>query len=57
MSKFYRNWPVHNLVGHPLAQIAAWVAGDKGWRLFHDGTLPARPVQRSQATYKKGRPE
>jgi hypothetical protein len=44
----FKNWIVHNLFGHPLAEIAKWLFGAKGWRFFHDGTLPqgAAPLYR-----------
>ena len=48
MSKLYKNWPVHNLIGHPLSEIVYWIvrpfcdrekADDIcGW--VHDITLP-----------------
>ena len=47
MSKLYRNWPVHNLIGHPLSEIVYWIirplgkekAEDiSGW--IHDITIP-----------------
>jgi hypothetical protein len=40
MNRLFQNWPVHNLFGHPLAQIALWIFGYDGWQFFHDGTLP-----------------
>ena len=36
----FKNWAIHNLFGHPLAEIASWLFGARGWALFHDGTLP-----------------
>ena len=50
MSKLYKNWPVHNLIGHPLSEIAYWIVrpfGKKkaedisGW--VHDITIPDDP--------------
>ena len=47
MHKIYRNWFVHNMIGHPLSEIVYWVvfpfgahrATDaSGW--VHDKTLP-----------------
>ena len=47
MSKIYRNWPVHNLVAHPISELAYWIVrtmGKKkaedvsGW--IHDITIP-----------------
>ena len=48
MSFIYRNWTVHNLVGHPLSEVSYLVSlpfvgknkaeGISGW--VHDATLP-----------------
>jgi hypothetical protein len=47
MSKLYRNWPVHNLIGHPLSEIVYWIVRPLGkekaedicgW--VHDITIP-----------------
>lgn len=45
MSVIWKNWIMHNLIGHPLAEIASWVFGDKGWAFFHDGTLPQPRIE------------
>jgi len=42
MKHIIKNWTVHNLVGHPLAQIAFWIFGKTGWDFFHNGTLPSK---------------
>ena len=47
MSKIWRNFTVHNLFGHPLAEIASWMFGEEGWTFFHDGTLPTHHHQDS----------
>jgi hypothetical protein len=48
MSKIYKNWPVHNLIGHPVSELVYWVIRPLGkskakrvgdW--IHDSTLPA----------------
>ncbi len=40
MSKLWRNWPVHNLIGHPLMEICGWFGlFDIGVKI-HDATLP-----------------
>ena len=48
MNKLYQNWPVHNLIAHPLSEIVYWIVipfGKKkaedisGW--IHDITIPA----------------
>lgn len=45
MQWLYKNWPVHNLIAHPLSEIVHWFtfwwAGDRisGW--IHDVTVPA----------------
>jgi len=47
MSKLYRNWPVHNLFGHPVSELAYWVVRPFGKsrakqvnKWIHDSTLP-----------------
>lgn len=48
MSKVYRNWAVHNLVGHPLSEIAFWCSrpfiglrkAEKLSGQIHDLTIP-----------------
>jgi hypothetical protein len=47
MSKLYKNWPFHNLVAHPISELAYWVvrpfgksSADKVSKLIHDSTLP-----------------
>jgi len=54
MSKLYKNWPVHNLIAHPLSEIVYWIirlaplvgkekAEDiSGW--IHDITIPVHDV-------------
>ena len=44
MSILYKNWPIHNLIAHPLSEIVHWFTfwfcGHKvsGW--IHDVTIP-----------------
>jgi hypothetical protein len=40
MKRIYQNWPVHNLIGHPVMQICNWLGLKKAARAIHDGTLP-----------------
>lgn len=40
MNKLWKNWAIHNIIGHPLAEIAFWFFGESGWKFFHDATLP-----------------
>ena len=47
MSKLWRNYTVHNLIGHPLCEICYWLARPFGkekatkWSEYiHDVTLP-----------------
>lgn len=47
MSKLYKNWPFHNLVAHPVSELAYWVVrplgklrAEKVSKLIHDSTLP-----------------
>jgi hypothetical protein len=37
---WYRNWPVHNIIAHPVGEVLKWVGReDLSWWL-HDATLP-----------------
>jgi len=47
MSKLYKNWPIHNLIAHPVSELAYWVVRPLGKlraetvsKLIHDSTLP-----------------
>lgn len=47
-----RSWPVHNLIAHPLSEIAWWLVrpfgADKAERLsnwIHDSTVPKEPQE------------
>lgn len=42
MSKIYKNWPIHNIVGHPLMQVLIWAGLEKVASAVHDGTLPTK---------------
>jgi hypothetical protein len=42
MSKIYKNWPFHNIVGHPLMQVLMWTGLEKAANAVHDGTLPPK---------------
>ena len=62
MSFIYRNWTVHNLVGHPLSEVSYLVsvpfvgkskAEDiSGW--IHDATLPLKNTTQGRGQMKKG---
>jgi hypothetical protein len=53
IKQVYRNWPVHNLVAHPLSEVVYWIvrfpfgtqaaksAGD--W--IHDKTVPEESIE------------
>lgn len=41
MKWIYKNWPVHNLFGHPLMQIFEWLGMPECAKRLHDDTLPA----------------
>jgi len=43
MKKIYKNWAVHNLIGHPLMQIMNWLNKNDIAKKIHDGTLPDPP--------------
>lgn len=40
MKSLIRNWPVHNLFGHPLMQIFLWLGFENIASQIHDNTLP-----------------
>ena len=46
-SIIWRNWPVHNLIGHPLSEIGFWIFRPFGKQVarkicnaIHDSTTP-----------------
>ena len=47
--KIYKNWAVHNLIGHPLSEIVFWMVRPFAGRekaeniagAIHDGTVPS----------------
>lgn len=41
MKRIYQNWPVHNLIGHPLMQIFEWLGMSEIATRVHDETLPS----------------
>ena len=40
LSKLYKNWAVHNIIGHPLMQIFLWLRMQRMAKKVHDSTLP-----------------
>lgn len=47
VERLWRNWPVHNLLAHPLSELAFWLARPFGIDraatiagAIHDATLP-----------------
>ena len=44
MKRFYKNWPMHNIVAHPLMQIFEWLGMPEIATRVHDETLPAAPT-------------
>ena len=40
MSKIYKNWTVHNLIGHPFMQLAYLVRAKRVGDWIHNSTLP-----------------
>jgi hypothetical protein len=47
MTWIYKNWPVHNLISHPLSEVVHWITSPwfgsriSGW--IHDITVPECP--------------
>ena len=46
MKRIYKNWPMHNLIGHPLMQIFEWLGMPEIATRVHDETLPANTTSR-----------
>lgn len=44
MKRFYKNWPMHNIVAHPLMQILEWIGLVSMADKLHDATLPPNLV-------------
>lgn len=49
LSWLWKNWPIHNLVAHPLSEIVHWVLWplDRNLRIsgwIHDVTIPSHPL-------------
>ncbi len=44
MKRIYKNWPMHNLIGHPLMQIFEWLGMPEIATRVHDETLPANAL-------------
>lgn len=40
MKIFYKNWWVHNIIGHPLMQILNALGMKSLAKIVHDSTLP-----------------
>ena len=48
MNKLWKNWMVHNLIAHPVSEVAYWVVGlfrgkakaEEISGLIHDITIP-----------------
>lgn len=47
MKKIYKNWFVHNMIGHPLSEVAYWLfllfGAKRAFEIsgqIHDATLP-----------------
>lgn len=40
MKKVYKNWFVHNCIGHPVMYFAGILFGKELATKIHDGTLP-----------------
>lgn len=38
--KIFKNWPIHNLFGHPLMQICIWFKLPDLGNKIHDYTMP-----------------
>jgi len=52
IKQIYRNWPVHNLIAHPLSEVVYWivrpfgkVAAKSAGDWIHDSTVPEGIIQ------------
>jgi len=42
VDRLYRNWPVHNIIGHPLMGVCELLRREDWAKAVHDGTLPPK---------------
>ena len=49
MKRFYKNWPMHNIVAHPLMQILEWIGLVSMADKLHDATLPPNAPAQADA--------
>jgi len=58
MKCFYKNWPMHNIVAHPLMQVFNWLGMNGLATKVHDATLPSNArlsgPQRPEKEYANG---
>ena len=40
MKSIYKNWLIHNVIGHPLMQVSNMIGLIGIAKMIHDGTLP-----------------
>ena len=56
MNRLWRNWTTHNLIAHPLAEVA-WLFGLDEWsRIIHDTSAPEDQDPRRATHAGAGRP-
>lgn len=46
MTRFYKNWPMPNIVGHPVMEILNWVGASRLAKKVHDGALPLEKLSK-----------
>jgi hypothetical protein len=44
MKRIYKNWPMHNIIAHPLMQIMQLIGLHSLASIIHDETLPPNAV-------------
>ena len=54
MKRFYKNWPMHNIVAHPLMQILEWIGLVSMADKLHDATLPPNVEVRGATQLYRG---
>lgn len=45
MKKYYKNWFIHNMLGHPFMQIFNMLGYPTFANKIHDGTLPPKEIK------------
>ena len=62
MSRIYKNWPVHNLIGHPVSELAYWAVrpfskstAKRIKKRRHDSTMPKKYIKVKRVKKEHGK--